>query len=144
MDDKLICNICKDDFDEHVGAVYHFSGIISGKFSGHIHACAFCVDEFNIPIDLNFDTINWDIKNSNGYPIMEDKEALKDQYKVRITEILSTSFILVLMLAIFFTVFSLKNKQYESKIKHEQSVEILTLGEKFFILDSMDDEERNK
>lgn len=144
IEDYLLCDICNGLIMDYSRDLYHFSGIISNKFSGHIHLCKHCVTEMKVPVDLNFDEQNWNLKNRNGKSQMNDKQKLTDKYTVRLAEVVSTTAILVVLLIIFSSIFTIKNDEYVKEVEHKRTMEILSAGEKFFILNEMDNEDRKR
>lgn len=44
--ENLQCDLCDQEFP--VPEIFHFSGILQGQASGHVHVCAGCVQKFEL------------------------------------------------------------------------------------------------
>lgn len=52
--EDFICDVCNSKITNFESDLFHFSGILHGKFNGHLHLCAKCKDEI-MPQIFNFD-----------------------------------------------------------------------------------------
>ena len=54
--EDFICDVCNSKITNFESDLFHFSGILHGKFNGHLHLCAKCKDEI-MPQIFNFDEL---------------------------------------------------------------------------------------
>lgn len=52
--ETLYCDICDAKITDFENDLYHFSGRLRNKSSGHIHLCAKCKEDLNLPL-FDFD-----------------------------------------------------------------------------------------
>lgn len=52
--ETLYCDICDAKITDFENDLYHFSGRLKNKSSGHIHLCAKCKEDLNLPL-FDFD-----------------------------------------------------------------------------------------
>ena len=56
LDVHVCCDLCDTPVEDFEHDLFHHSGILKGKFSGHIHVCKLCHAQLNLP-EVNFDLL---------------------------------------------------------------------------------------
>ena len=50
----LNCDVCDAEITDFENALFHYSGTLRGRESGHIHLCSKCKEELGLPL-FDFD-----------------------------------------------------------------------------------------
>lgn len=88
MSTALLCDVCGSEIVDYEHGMYHFSGVLNGELSTHIHVCNSCFDNTNetffgidvtdgkiTPIPIKRKTLQFTSANkSSGIDILTQEE----------------------------------------------------------------------